>query len=88
MPSPSMSEDIASNILTAYRFLSRVRHRIAGTLTAEEHLKLLADVVARLNALQEELKALEGRIASQRLLVAEDIAFIQQQRDRLNDLTR
>jgi hypothetical protein len=62
----------------------RARRRIATTLTAEEHLKMLADIVARLNALHEELKSLETRIASQRVLVAQDIEFIQQQRDRLN----
>jgi hypothetical protein len=58
--------------------------RIPGILTAEEHLKMLANVVARLNALHEELKALEDRVATQRALVAEDIDFIQRQRDRLN----
>ena len=62
----------------------RGRRRIADILTAEEHLKMLADVVARLNAIQEELKGLETRIAAQRKLVAQDIDFIQRQRDRLN----
>jgi hypothetical protein len=62
----------------------RARHRIATTLTAEEHLKMLADVVVRLNALHEELTSLETRIAAQRTLIAQDIAFIQQRRDHLN----
>jgi hypothetical protein len=53
-------------------------------LTAQEHLKVLADVAARSNALHDELKAPESRIAGQRALVAEDIAFIQQHRDRLD----
>jgi hypothetical protein len=55
-----------------------------GILTAEEHLKILARLAARLNALHDELKALESRIAGQRELVAQDVAFIQQHRDRLN----
>jgi hypothetical protein len=45
---------------------------------------MLADVVARLNAIHEELKGLETRIAAQRTFVAQDIDFIQRQRDRLN----
>jgi hypothetical protein len=57
-------------------------------LTAEEHLKILADVAARLNAIHDELKVLEARVASQRALITQDITFIQQQRDRLNSRKR
>lgn len=52
-------------------------------MTVEEHLQILANVVMRLNTIQEELKAIETRIAAQRTLVAQDIDSVERQREFL-----